>query len=425
MSRSHRRRGARVAALAVTAALGLSGCEAYDLPLPGSPVDEENSYEVTATFESVLDLVPRSPVKVNDVTVGEVISIERVGWRAEAVLRIQDDVDLPGNAFADIRQTSLLGEKYVALEAPAGKKTGELADGDELGLDRTGKNPELEDVLGALSLVLNGGGVGQLQTIITEVNKVFDGRQDRARHVLGELERLMAGLDEQKQDIISAMEAMNGLAATLNRQKRTVTAALDSFGPAVEVLADQRKQLMRMLSALNRLGAVGTRVINASKKSLIADLRHLRPVLREIANADDQMAEALGLAISFPFPIESNDIVHGDYANTEIVFSMDLNNLFNNPGDAPGGGLPELPELPDLTDIIPGLPKPPDLPGNPGLPGLPGGGGNGGGGNGGGGNGGNPGGLPDLPGIGGVGYRSADGPGPARSLHSLLWAGGR
>ena len=359
-------------ALTLAAALTLSGCEAYDLPLPGSPVDEDSAIEVTAQFDSVLDLVPRSPVKVNDVTVGEITEIRRVGWRAEATMLVRDDVELPANAIADIRQTSLLGEKYVALEAPASDPQGTLRDGATIGLERTGRNPELEDVLGALALILNGGGVGQLDTIITEINKVFSGRQDRARHVLRELERLVGGLDEQKQDIIGAMEAMNRLSSTLNEQREVVTDALDAFGPAVTILADQRKALMQMLGALDRLGAVGTRVINASKKSLLADLRHLAPVLREIADADDRIPEALGLAISFPFPIESNNIVHGDYANTEIVFSMDLHNFLANPGGEPpggGGGLPELPELPgpDLPD--------PDLPGGDGdgdLPGLPG-----------------------------------------------------
>ena len=94
-------------------ALALSGCEAYDLPLPGSPVDDDHSFQVTAEFNDVLKLVPRSPVKVNDVTVGEVVDVGRSGWHAEATLRIRDDVTLPGNVYADIRQTSLLGEKYV------------------------------------------------------------------------------------------------------------------------------------------------------------------------------------------------------------------------------------------------------------------------------------------------------------------------
>jgi phospholipid/cholesterol/gamma-HCH transport system substrate-binding protein len=356
-----------LAAAAVSCALVLSGCEAYDLPLPGSPVDEDHAYEVTAEFNDVLNLVPRSPVKVNDVTVGEVIEVEREGWNAALKLRIQDDVDLPENVFADIRQTSLLGEKYVALVQPTDEPpTGTLSDGDDIPLSQTGRNPELEEVLGALAFLLNGGGIGQLKTITTEINKVFDGRQDRIRHVLGELETLVGGLDEQKGDIIHAMEAMNGLSQTLNREKSTVTDAIDAFGPAVTVLADQHDELMAMLRALDRLGVVGTRVINATKDDLLADLRHLQPVLREISRADEEIPEALGLLISFPFPIESNDIVHGDYANTSIVFSFDFDNLYKNflGGDDKGGDSP-LPDLPDVP-LVPGLP---DLPGLPGLTG--------------------------------------------------------
>jgi phospholipid/cholesterol/gamma-HCH transport system substrate-binding protein len=396
-----RTRAALASVAAITCALVLSGCEAYDLPLPGSPVDEDHSFEVTAEFNDVLNLVPRSPVKVNDVTVGEVVEVERDGWNAALRLRIQDDVDLPENVIADIRQTSLLGEKYVSLEAPGNEaSTGKLSDGDDIPLSRTGRNPELEEVLGALAFLLNGGGIGQLKTITTEINKVFDGRQDRIRHVIGEIETLVGGLDEQKDDIIGAMEAMNSLSETLNREKATVTGAIDAFGPAVTVLADQHDALMEMLTALDRLGVVGTRVVNATKDDLLADLRHLQPVVHEIAKANEEIPEALGLLISFPFPIESNDIVHGDYANTSIVFSFDFDNLYKNflGGDDKGGDSP-LPDLPGLPDI-PGVPHVPHVPHVPGLPDLPG-----------------------LPGLSGRASGDTTSSGYATDLHELLGGG--
>ena len=115
---SARRRTATATVTALLGTLALTGCEAYDLPLPGSPVDDDNSFEITAEFHDVLNLVPRSPVKVNDVTVGEVVELGREGWHATATLRIQDDVELPADVYADIRQTSLLGEKYVELVPP-------------------------------------------------------------------------------------------------------------------------------------------------------------------------------------------------------------------------------------------------------------------------------------------------------------------
>ena len=54
-------------------------------------------------------------------------------------------------------------------------------------LDRTGRNPEVEEVLGALSLLLNGGGVAQLKTIAHELNLALEGREDSARSVLRQI----------------------------------------------------------------------------------------------------------------------------------------------------------------------------------------------------------------------------------------------
>ena len=109
-------------------------------------------------------------------------------------------------------------------------------------------------MLGALSFLLSGGGVGQIQTISTELNKVMTGREDRLGHLLGELDGLVGTLDDQKQDIISALESVNRLARTLNRERRTIGSALDTLGPAARVLADQHDQLMLMLRELDKLG---------------------------------------------------------------------------------------------------------------------------------------------------------------------------
>ena len=62
-------------------------------------------------------------------------------------MRIKNDVDLPDDAIADIRQVSLLGEKYVALEAPAGRGENRLSDGDNIRW-RTPADLEVEECSG-------------------------------------------------------------------------------------------------------------------------------------------------------------------------------------------------------------------------------------------------------------------------------------
>lgn len=353
---------------------GLSACDfdgAYDLPLPGSPIDHDQAFTVTAEFTDVLNVVPRSPVYVSDVTVGEVTEVERVGWHAKVTMVIRDDVELPDNVVAEIRQTSLLGEKYVDLAAPAKGARGRLEEGDAIPLAATGRNPEVEEVLGALSFLLTGGGVGQLQTITSELNNVMTGRTDNLRHLLGELETLVGTLDDQKGDIIRAMEAINSLTKTLNREKKTIQGALEATGPALKVLKDQHGQLMTMLEKLDELGVVGTRVINGSKENLLKDLAHLQPILRQLNAAGDSLPRGLSMMISFPFPQEAADIAFGDYANAAFALDLDLSKqpAPGSPGDPGGPGLPEVPGLPGLPDL-PGDPSLPEVPGLPGLPGI-------------------------------------------------------
>src|SRR5881409_1760092 len=99
------------AVLALVSSVLLSGCQfkgAASIPLPGGAGGGAGAYHVTIEFPDVLDLVPQSAVKVNDVAVGSVTSIE-VGWTqtysARVRVRIRKDVVLPANAHASLRQT--------------------------------------------------------------------------------------------------------------------------------------------------------------------------------------------------------------------------------------------------------------------------------------------------------------------------------
>jgi phospholipid/cholesterol/gamma-HCH transport system substrate-binding protein len=352
-----RRRLLGLVGLLVLAFVGTS-CRfdgAYDLPLPGGKaVKSGDAITITAEFTDALNVVPRTAVMVDDVPVGQVSQIDRVGWHAKITMQVRKDLDLPANAVAEIRQTSLLGEKYVALLPPSGTSpTGRLADGDDIPLSATSRNPEVEEVLGALSFVLSGGGIGQLRTISSELNKMMTGRTEDLRDLLGRINTLVATLDDQKGDIIRAMEGIDKLSATLNRERQTIGEAIDAIGPAVKVLNDQHEALVTMLRELDKLGQVGTRVIRGSRANLVATLRHLEPSLRELADAGDSLPRGVGLMASFPFPKEAADLAKGDYANALFYMKFDLNKLFG-PGGTGGG--PNFPSPVELCLATPGAP---------------------------------------------------------------------
>ena len=63
---------------------------AYDLPLPGGKaVKPGDAITITAEFTDALNVVPRTAVMVDDVPVGQVSQIDRVGWHAKVTLQVR------------------------------------------------------------------------------------------------------------------------------------------------------------------------------------------------------------------------------------------------------------------------------------------------------------------------------------------------
>jgi phospholipid/cholesterol/gamma-HCH transport system substrate-binding protein len=328
--------------------VALAGCDfdVYQLPLPGGTDAGDDAIEVTVMFTDVLDLVPKSTVKVNDVSVGQVTDIDLDGYVAEVTVELRADTRLPENTVAEIRQTSLLGEKFVSLSAPAEGAEGELTSGDTIPLERSGRNPEVEEVLGALSLVLNGGGIAQLKTIANELNQALEGREGAAKSVLTQVDTLMANLDAGKADIIDAIEALDGLARTAQDQQKTIDAALEELPSAIASLDSQRGDLVKMLQALDELGDVGVDVIEQTKEATINTVTQLQPVLGQLANAGDAFVNAFHVFLTYPFvdevvgrdPQVARNLHLGDYTNLSVELDIDLSGGI-------GGDTTQLPTL--------------------------------------------------------------------------------
>lgn len=350
-------RPVRAAAGALAGLLLLSGCgfDVYSLPLPGGADVGSDPITVKVAFDDVLDLVPKSSVKVNDVAVGQVTKVQLDGYKAVVTLELRKDVDLPDKPVASIRQTSLLGEKFVSLAAPPGGGSGKLSNGDTI--PDGGRNPEVEEVLGALSLVLNGGGVAQLKTIANELNLALEGREDSAKSVLTQLSNLTGQLARRKQDIVNAIDSVNRLAVSARNQQTSIDNALDELPSALDSLDRQRDDLVAMLQGLTRLSNVGVRVITTTKEQTINSLKALDPILTQIAKSGDDFVKGFSTFLTYPFvdeavgrdPAVAAKLNMGDYVNLSVDLQLDL-------GDAtlpdllciPINALPDSP----LNDII-------------------------------------------------------------------------
>jgi virulence factor Mce-like protein len=401
MSRTWRaRRAVRRARLLGAAALAgvtaLSGCSfngVESLPLPGGPDLGSNPKTVKIEFANVLDLVPQSAVKVNDVSVGKVEKIELTGnpgtqggWHALVTVKFRGDVKLPDNAVATIGQTSLLGEKFVQLEPPQNEApAGVLGDHDDvIPLNRTSRGTEIEEVLSAFSLLLNGGGLEQVSTISHELQAAMSGRESTIRSVLARVDTFAGTLDQNRAAITRALDSIDRLTGKLADERKTIQDTIDKTGPAIGVLNRNRADLTKMLVALNRLSRTTTNVINRSKADLLANLQDLDTILRNLNKAGSDLPKSLETLITFPFPSTFHNVVEGDYGNVKLTIDLDLESLAHNLLGGTdlegllgtGKQMRSMLQVPNVTlpdSPLGVLPQTPGGTGQSGLPGLQGG----------------------------------------------------
>lgn len=318
-----RTRRLAVTAVAACSVLLISGCSwdgLNSLPLPGAVGTGSQSYELIVEMGDVGTLTQNSPVMIDDVTVGSIRKLSvNPDWTATVVIGLEQNVEVPRGTHAMVGQASLLGSQFLGLIPPTNAEAQSgpmLQNGDVISKNATATAPSTESTLSTLSVVLNGGGLAQLNDITTELNAAFNGNQGNIHDLLPQLESLTSTLDKQKHDIIGAMEGVNELSATVRDQNDVLEAALQGLAPATQVLADEKDNLAGAIIALGNFSGVADDVLTQSGEALRSNIAALNPILAALADTGNALPNTLSILFTFPFPMDTLfNAMRGDYTN--------------------------------------------------------------------------------------------------------------
>lgn len=125
-------------------------------------------------FVSVVNLPLGARVLSRGAQIGTLEAIDLVPDAARLTLAVDAGVTLPKGTKAELRQSTLLGDIYVALTPPVPATRGTLADGDLIGLADTDPGPQIEDIITNLADFMAGGSMLRLQDALRQVNKSVD-----------------------------------------------------------------------------------------------------------------------------------------------------------------------------------------------------------------------------------------------------------
>lgn len=378
------RRAHRLFVVGCCVLLASTGCAFQglnSLPLPGTVGRGRDAAVYHVEIANVGTLEANSPVMLNDVVVGTVDNMTFSDWRADVAISVRPNVVVPANAVASVGQTSLLGSMHLELNPPVGQTpNGRLQPGATIPLSRTSVYPSTEQTLSSLSVVLNGGGLGQIGDIVHNFSAAMSGHQDQIRDLLTRFDDFVGTLNTQRDNLVGFIQDLNRLTETFAGQRDVITQALHKIPPALDVLVRERPRITTALEKLGVFSDTATGLVHETQTDLVRDLQNLEPAINALADVGPDLDTALAFATTYPYTQNFIDRgIRGDYMNLYLVADLTLPRLkrtmlLGTRWGQPGAKLVPAPGEPEylnytLDSSRPNLVSPP--PAAPALPGGP------------------------------------------------------
>lgn len=299
----------RLFPLLLTLGIFMSGC-----------ANRSNALQIEALFDDVGDLVKGAAVQSSDVRIGTVKGIELEGFKASVSMEIDADAELRSDASAFIRSTSLLGEKFVQLTSGVGGRR--LADGDVIPSDRTDKVAALDDVLGKLGKILEGGSLSDLGAFIDSAAGIVRDKEQQLGLLFAELRKVTNTTAARAPEIGTAVDNIESTFSALN--DRAFSDAIASSAGATQVLADQQADLDRLVDSLADFSEVAGRYASATTEANDGSIKDLRLILDEVMKTTGDLDKSLSTLASF------TDLwpraIPGDYLQLDVTLESGSSN---------------------------------------------------------------------------------------------------
>lgn len=245
---------------------------------------------LTATFDDVVDLVPQAHVRAGDVPIGLVTGIELTeDNRALVTMEVERDTGLPSEVTAVLRQTSLLGERFVELR-PVPGAGGELTAGR---IDQSQDTSDFEDLVATGSDLMAYVAADRLARMVQTGAQAFGSRGSMLGTLITDLETFVGRYESGKGEVVRLLDNADAMLTGLADDADVHAGVLDDLERATTALGEEDDQLFDALEQLNRLSVVGARMLDQHTVQLDRLLPRIANISAELTRIDGALAKML------------------------------------------------------------------------------------------------------------------------------------
>ncbi|OLT45678.1 Mce family protein [Gordonia sp. CNJ-863] len=265
--------------------------------MPGTGVGGP-TYRLDLEFSSLLSLPAGAEVRSNGAKIGSLRSITLTDASAVAHVEVSDDVELFSGTRAELRQTSVLGDIYIALIPPAATGSQILADGDVIRLADTDPGPQIEDVLNRMADFVNAGSMSRLQDAIAELNKAMPADEAELRGMAEFGAASMGEVADNVDDLDRALKATAGLTGRLDAMRADLGFMFsDQARSRLERVPGFMTAVLNVVIDVNTL-TTGLEWLIPRLPHVRANLEQLAPLIREPSPSAKQLNGNAATAVS-------------------------------------------------------------------------------------------------------------------------------
>jgi len=239
------------------------------------------TYTVDAEFTRAIGVYPGSPVRQLGIEVGQITEVENTGDTVRVQMRIEDDVEVPADAYAVIVPVTALGERYIQL-GPVFTDGPTLEDGDVIPTDRTQVPFEVDELLRGLESYVGAIDPENASELITNLAEIVDGQGARINDLIGTASDTLGVLADKSDEIGSIVDALADLSRTLGGRTEAIQELVRSYETVSGVLADNDEALNRFILDLNDVAVEVRRLLARHDQPLRDDIGNLTTVGRTL-----------------------------------------------------------------------------------------------------------------------------------------------
>jgi phospholipid/cholesterol/gamma-HCH transport system substrate-binding protein len=256
-----------------------------------------------AVFSDATQLLPNDDVRLAGVTVGRVSSVSLTkDALARVTFTLSDNIRLTSDSTVTIRYRNLIGERYLALDVPAGGRP--LEPGATLPMTQTQPALDLTAVVNGFRPLFRGLDSRSVNALSISLVRALQGEGGTIASLLsstGSLGHAIARRDARIGALVTDLTAVLNQVNQRSRPFNRLVTHLDRF---TDDLAADRAVVVKALAGIDRLAVATDTLLSRSRPGLSGTIRGLRAVATRLSRNRRQLDAKMEL-----LPVKLNAIM--------------------------------------------------------------------------------------------------------------------